>query len=132
MKRWSVSVPWPKDWRISSPLPSAARSSQAAYLCKADLVSGMVGEFPEVQGIMGREYALLEGIDPAVAAAIAEHYLPTQAGGELPASDIGAIVSVCRQTGHDLRLLRRRADPDRVGRSLCPAPLGHRHHQHHP
>ncbi|HIJ81728.1 MAG TPA: glycine--tRNA ligase subunit beta [Desulfuromonadales bacterium] len=68
---------------------------QAAYLCKADLVSGMVGEFPEVQGIMGREYALLEGIDPAVANAIAEHYLPTQAGGELPASDIGAIVSIC-------------------------------------
>jgi glycyl-tRNA synthetase beta chain len=55
----------------------------------------MVGEFPEVQGIMGREYALLEGIDPNVARAIAEHYLPTQAGGELPASDIGAIVSIC-------------------------------------
>ena len=68
---------------------------KAAYLCKADLVSGMVGEFPEVQGIMGREYALLEGVEPAVANAIAEHYLPTQAGGELPASDIGAIVSIC-------------------------------------
>ncbi|HEX9080489.1 MAG TPA: glycine--tRNA ligase subunit beta, partial [Desulfuromonadaceae bacterium] len=67
---------------------------EAAYLCKADLVSGMVGEFPEVQGIMGREYALLEGIDPAVASAIAEHYMPTQAGGELPASDIGALVSI--------------------------------------
>jgi glycyl-tRNA synthetase beta chain len=69
--------------------------AQAAYLCKADLVSGMVGEFPEVQGIMGREYALLEGIPAEVANAIAEHYLPTQAGGELPASDIGAIVSIC-------------------------------------
>ncbi len=68
---------------------------QAAYLCKGDLVSGMVGEFPEVQGIMGREYALLEGIEPAVANAIAEHYLPIQAGGELPASHIGAIVSIC-------------------------------------
>lgn len=67
---------------------------QAAFLCKADLVSGMVGEFPEVQGIMGREYALLEGIDPEVANAIAEHYLPTQAGGELPASDVGAFVSI--------------------------------------
>jgi len=67
---------------------------QVAYLCKADLVSGMVCEFPEVQGIMGREYALLEGIEPAVANAIAEHYLPTQAGGELPASHIGAIVSI--------------------------------------
>ena len=70
------------------------QTSRAARLCKADLVSGMVGEFPEVQGIMGREYALLEGEAVDVAAAIAEHYLPTQAGGELPASDIGAFVSI--------------------------------------
>jgi glycyl-tRNA synthetase beta chain len=68
--------------------------SRAAWLCKADLVSGMVGEFPEVQGIMGREYALLEGESAEVANAIAEHYLPTQAGGELPASDCGAFVSI--------------------------------------
>jgi len=54
----------------------------------------MVGEFPEVQGIMGREYALLQGEDREVAAAIAEHYLPTQSGGELPSSDIGAIISI--------------------------------------
>ncbi len=71
-----------------------AQTSRAAWLCKADLVSGMVGEFPEVQGIMGREYALLEGESADVAGAIAEHYLPTQAGGELPASDIGAFVSI--------------------------------------
>jgi glycyl-tRNA synthetase beta chain len=70
------------------------QTSRAAWLCKADLVSGMVGEFPEVQGIMGREYALLEGEHADVANAIAEHYLPTQAGGELPASDIGAFVSI--------------------------------------
>ena len=70
------------------------QTGRAARLCKADLVSGMVGEFPEVQGIMGREYALLEGEQTAVANAIAEHYLPTQAGGELPASDIGAFVSI--------------------------------------
>lgn len=71
-----------------------SQASRAAWLCKADLVSGMVGEFPEVQGIMGREYALLEGENAEVANAIAEHYLPTQAGGELPASDIGAFVSI--------------------------------------
>jgi glycyl-tRNA synthetase beta chain len=70
------------------------KTARAAYLCKADLVSGMVGEFPEVQGVMGREYALLEGEDLAVATAIAEHYLPIQAGGELPAGDIGAFVSI--------------------------------------
>lgn len=70
------------------------QTSRAAWICKADLVSGMVGEFPEVQGIMGREYALLEGENADVANAVAEHYLPTQAGGELPASDIGAFVSI--------------------------------------
>jgi glycyl-tRNA synthetase beta chain len=70
------------------------QTGRTAWLCKADLVSGMVGEFPEVQGIMGREYALLEGEDVAVANAIAEHYLPIQAGGELPISDIGAFVSI--------------------------------------
>jgi glycyl-tRNA synthetase beta chain len=68
--------------------------SRAAYLCKADLVTGMVGEFPEVQGVMGREYALLDGEDPEVARAIFEHYLPTQAGGALPDSDCGAFVSI--------------------------------------
>ena len=71
-----------------------SQASRAAWLCKADLVSGMVGEFPEVQGIMGREYALLEGEPRDVACAIAEHYLPIQAGGELPDSDIGAFVSI--------------------------------------
>jgi glycyl-tRNA synthetase beta chain len=70
------------------------KAQRAATLCKADLVTGMVGEFHEVQGIMGREYALHDGEDEAVANAIAEHYLPTQAGGELPSSDIGAFVSL--------------------------------------
>lgn len=71
-----------------------SQTARAAWLCKADLVSGMVGEFPEVQGIMGREYAILEGEHADVATAIAEHYLPTQAGGDLPKSDIGAFVSI--------------------------------------
>ncbi len=70
------------------------QTARAAWLCKADLVSGMVCEFPEVQGVMGREYALLEGVDADIANAIAEHYLPVQAGGELPASDMGAFVSL--------------------------------------
>jgi glycyl-tRNA synthetase beta chain len=74
------------------------KAYRAATLCKADLVTGMVGEFPEVQGIMGREYALHDGEDEAVANAIAEHYLPTQAGGELPSSDIGAFVSLADKT----------------------------------
>ena len=70
------------------------KTARAATLCKADLVSAMVGEFPEVQGVMGREYALLEGEDAEVAKAIYEHYLPIQAGGAIPSADIGAFVSI--------------------------------------
>jgi glycyl-tRNA synthetase beta chain len=67
---------------------------RAALLAKCDLETGMVYEFPELQGVMGREYALLEGENPRVATAIYEHYLPTQAGGVLPCDDIGAFVSI--------------------------------------
>ncbi len=69
-------------------------TKRAALLAKCDLETGMVYEFPELQGVMGREYALLEGEDPRVAKAIYEHYLPTQAGGELPSDDVGAFVSL--------------------------------------
>ncbi len=69
-------------------------TKRAALLAKCDLESGMVYEFPELQGIMGREYALLEGEDRRVATAIFEHYLPTQAGGELPSDNVGAFVSL--------------------------------------
>ena len=67
---------------------------RTAFLAKADLDTQMVGEFAELQGIMGREYALLSGENPIVARAIYEHYLPTGAGGELPETDEGAIVSI--------------------------------------
>jgi len=71
-----------------------ARVLRAAILCKADLEMQMIYEFPELQGIMGREYALIQGEDPVVATAIYEHYLPTAAGGDLPETDEGAIVSI--------------------------------------
>jgi glycyl-tRNA synthetase beta chain len=67
---------------------------RAALLCKADLITGMVGEFPGLQGIMGRVYATLSGEKEEVALAIYEHYLPTSAGGTLPSSDPGALLSV--------------------------------------
>ena len=67
---------------------------RAAILAKADLETQMVYEFAELQGIMGREYALLAGEKPVVAKAIYEHYLPTAAGGELPETDEGAIISI--------------------------------------
>lgn len=61
--------------------------SRAATLCKADLEMQMIYEFPELQGVMGKEYALIQGEDPIVATAIYEHYLPTAAGGDLPETD---------------------------------------------
>ncbi|MCF6265203.1 MAG: glycine--tRNA ligase subunit beta [Desulfuromusa sp.] len=73
---------------------TVALTRRAATLAKCDLETGMVYEFPELQGIMGREYALLEGEDPRVATAIYEHYLPIQAGGDLPSDDVGAFVSL--------------------------------------
>jgi glycyl-tRNA synthetase beta chain len=66
----------------------------AAYLCKGDLNSLMVGELPELQGIMGREYALSQGVDPEVAVAIREHYLPASAADMLPSGVIGDIVGI--------------------------------------
>ncbi|MFQ5329900.1 MAG: glycine--tRNA ligase subunit beta [Thermodesulfobacteriota bacterium] len=67
---------------------------RAAMLAKADLVSDMVGEFPNLQGIMGAIYAERAGELKEVSEAIAEHYLPTSAGGELPSSPWGALISV--------------------------------------
>ena len=67
---------------------------RAALLCKTDLVTGMVTEFTELQGVMGREYALLDGEKPAVATAIYEHYLPRFAGDDLPKSDMGRLISL--------------------------------------
>jgi len=69
-------------------------ADRAARLAKVDLLTEMVGEFPSLQGIIGRDYALLDGEKPAVAAAIHEHYLPVRAGGELPSSLLGAIVGL--------------------------------------
>lgn len=68
--------------------------NRAALLCKCDLVTGMVVEFTELQGVMGREYAKLDGEAPEVALGIFEHYLPRFAGDELPKTDIGRIVGI--------------------------------------
>ncbi|MGH8886893.1 MAG: glycine--tRNA ligase subunit beta [Egibacteraceae bacterium] len=68
--------------------------ARAATLAKADLVTGMVGEFPELQGVMGREYALASGESSDVALAIFEHYLPRGADDVLPTQDPGALLGV--------------------------------------
>lgn len=70
---------------------------RAAMLCKADLETNMVNEFPELQGVMGRNYALLDGEEPVVAEAILEHYLPRFAGDKLPVSPPGIALSLAEK-----------------------------------
>lgn len=71
-----------------------AAVDRASQIYKFDLLTGMVGEFDELQGIMGEKYALLAGEDKAVAAAIREHYLPNSAEGELPETKVGAVLAL--------------------------------------
>ena len=81
---------------IAERVDPAARTAaeRAALLCKADLPTNMVKEFPNLQGTMGREYARLSGEPPEVCQAIEEHYLPRFAGDRLPASGVGAAVAM--------------------------------------
>ena len=69
-------------------------AARAADLCKCDLLSAMVGEFPELQGTMGAYYAMADGENPRVAAAIREHYQPRGAGDALPADPVSATVAL--------------------------------------
>jgi glycyl-tRNA synthetase beta chain len=71
-----------------------AKATRAAELAKCDLLSAMVGEFPELQGIMGRYYATADGEPADVAAAIDEHYMPRGAGDALPVTAVGTAVAL--------------------------------------
>ncbi|KUG04338.1 glycyl-trna synthetase beta chain [hydrocarbon metagenome] len=75
-------------------LSQESRLVRAAYLCKADLTSSMVYEFPELQGIMGRYYARESGEEAEVSQAVFEHYLPRSAGDELPETPTGIVLSL--------------------------------------
>jgi len=78
-------------------LSTPEKLDRAAYLCKADLLSNMVYEFPELQGIMGRYYAMKGKEDSEVAEAILEHYLPRFAGDGLPSSETGIALSLAEK-----------------------------------
>lgn len=91
LERFSSVAHWITDY-VNPEIQATVK--RAAYLCKADLMTNMVYEFAELQGLMGREYAMLAGEDQNVADAILEHYLPKFAGDVLPVTDEGAIVSV--------------------------------------
>jgi len=72
-------------------------AQRAAYLCKSDLTTGMVGEFPELQGYMGGIYARMDGEKEEVAQAIAEHYMPEGGEDALPASPIARAIGVAER-----------------------------------
>ncbi len=84
---------WVAEQLDTSP-EERAQVARAALLCKADLASQMVYEFPELQGIMGEKYARAGGESEAVARAISEHYLPRGAGDKLPETRVGQIVGI--------------------------------------
>ena len=82
---------------LNLPATTADHARRAAHLCKHDLVSQMVGEFPELQGVMGGKYLLAEGEPRQVALAVLEHYLPRGAGESLPSSDAGAVLALAER-----------------------------------
>ena len=83
--------------QLSLEQDQAAAAIEAAHLCKHDLVTQMVGEFPELQGLLGGKYLLQEGASRPVALAVVEHYLPRGAGDQLPSSDAGAVVALAER-----------------------------------
>jgi len=91
MERFTALARWLGEQLTPQHLDQLLR---AAYLCKADLTTGMVSEFPELQGVMGRDYARKQGEPETVAQAIYEHYLPKRAGGPIPAGLVGALLSM--------------------------------------
>ena len=76
------------------PHASVEKTLRAATLCKADLTTGMVGEFPELQGVMGRYYAIAQGEDAAVAEAIKQHYQPLGSNDDLPNVPEAIVISL--------------------------------------
>lgn len=98
-------------------------AQRAAYLCKSDLSTGLVGEFPELQGYMGGIYARIDGEQKDVATAIAEHYLPASADDALPESPIARAISIAERVDkllgyfHIGRIPTASADPFGLRRS---------------
>jgi glycyl-tRNA synthetase beta chain len=86
-----VSVEFLSDSVASSKKDKLIR---AAWLSKADLVTGVVKEFPELQGIIGKYYALSDGEDSEIARGIEEQYLPRHSGGGLPSTEVGDFLSI--------------------------------------
>ncbi len=89
----SASLHWPRNWRRWS-RPIAKKAERAAQLCKTDLLTEVVGEFPELQGLMGRYYAEAQGEDEAVAHACEDHYKPKGPDDLVPADPVSIAVAL--------------------------------------
>ena len=125
----SASRRWPaRSQQRSAPIGAQPRAPRSCAKC--DLLTAMVGEFPELQGIMGRYYALADGEPAAVAEAIREHYLPRGAGDALPASRRRRCAGARRQARYAGRHLRHRPEAQRHARSVRPAARGDRRAAH--
>ena len=111
--------------------PALARD--AARLCKADLTTGMVGEFPELQGVMGCYYALHDAEDALVAEAIRDHYAPKGPNDAVPAAPVSIAVALADKLDQLAGFFAIGEKPSRLGRPLRAAPRRPWHHPlHHP
>ena len=105
-------------------------AARAAQLAKADLVTEMVGEFPELQGLMGRYYALAQGEEPSVADAIEEHYKPQGPNDRIPTAPVSIAVALADKLDTLARLLGDRREADRQQGPVCAEARGARRHPH--
>ena len=99
----------------------ATLAERAAMLAKADLVTGMVGEFPELQGIMGGHYARVQGEPAAVAVAVAEHYSPKGPDDRCPTAPVSVVVALADKLDMLVGFFARRHQPDRLERPVRAA-----------
>ena len=109
--------------------PALAR--QAAELCKADLVTEMVGEFPELQGLMGGYYARAEGLPDAVADAIRDHYKPVGQGDDVPTEPVTVAVSLADKLDTLVGFFRHQPEANGIKGSFCLEASGIGDQRHH-
>ena len=102
------------------------KTKRAAHLAKADLLTEVVGEFPELQGLMGKYYALAQGEDASVAAASEEHYKPQGPADRVPTDPVSIAVALADKIDTLVRLLGDQREADRLQGSVCAAPRGAR------
>ncbi len=107
--------------QMELPAAQVALLARAVLLAKADLTSEVVTELSDLQGTMGREYAIASGEPAEVAEAIGEHYRPRFAGDAIPATQVGRVLALADKLDNICRALRHRRDAERVGRSVWVA-----------